>query len=98
MSQRDPEPRTPMESEAEGFTAGPGVVATKSQAKGSIGGTLIGAVVGALLGLVIGALFLEGAGMIIAIVAFAVAGAVAGGTAGGFVKPRRDLTDGGADT
>ena len=88
-----------LEREADGFTGGPGVVATKSQARGSLGGIAGGAVVGALLGLIIGVLFLEGAlGVIIATVAFAVGGATFGGVAGGFVRPRQKLEGSEADS
>jgi len=37
------------EETAEHFTGGPGVVATKSQAQGAIGGGILGLIVGALL-------------------------------------------------
>jgi uncharacterized protein YcfJ len=80
-----------MHQEADSLTGGPGVVATKSQAKGGVAGVIAGAVVGALVGLLVGVVFLEGAGVIITTVAFAVAGATAGGVAGGFVAPRRRL-------
>jgi membrane associated rhomboid family serine protease len=78
--------------EAEGFTGGPGVVATKSQARGSLAGILGGAIVGVLIGVVVGAIFFEGTrGIVITAVALAVAGATFGGVAGGFVGPRKKL-------
>lgn len=87
-----------LEEEAEGFTGGPGVVASKTQARGAAGGIGIGTVLGALLGLVIGLLFFEGAlGIIIAVVAFAVGGATFGGMAGGAFRPRQKLEGSEAD-
>lgn len=90
--------RSEMHGEVDSFTGGPGVVATKSQARGGLAGAVVGAIVGALLGLLVGVLFLDaGSGIVIAVVAFAVAGATTGGVAGGFVQPRRkgvgDSTD-----
>ena len=86
-----------MDEEADSFTGGPGVVATKSQARGGIAGIAIGAVIGALLGVLVGALFLQDRGVIIAVIAFAVAGSVAGGTTGGFLRPTRKLPPSDAD-
>lgn len=87
-----------LEKEAEGFTGGPGVVASKTQARGGVGGIAVGVVVGALLGLLVGALFFDGAlGVVIAVVAFAVGGATFGGVAGGFVAPRKKLEGSEAD-
>ncbi|HJR45618.1 MAG TPA: hypothetical protein VJ927_08440 [Actinomycetota bacterium] len=91
-------PKTELEQEAEGFTGGPGVVASKSQAHGSLGGIGVGAIAGGLLGLVVGLIFFSGAlGVIIATVVFAVGGATFGGVAGGFVAPRRKLEGSEAD-
>lgn len=70
---------------ADNLEVGPGVVATKSQAKGAGGGILIGVVVGAVIGLVVG-MIAGGAAMWIAPIVFAVAGAVALGVFGGYVK------------
>ena len=70
---------------ADNLEVGPGVVATKSQAKGAGGGILIGVVIGAVIGLIVGAIA-GGAAMWIAPVVFAVAGAVALGVFGGFAK------------
>jgi hypothetical protein len=87
-----------LEEEADGFTGGPGVVASKSQARGSLGGIVAGAIVGAILGLVVGALFFEGSlGLVIAVVAFAVGGATFGGVAGGSFAPRKKLEGSEAD-
>jgi hypothetical protein len=81
-----------MQKEADSITAGPGVLATKSQARGGLIGVLAGAFVGAIVGVVIGLLAFEGAvGVVVATIAFAAAGATAGGVAGGFVGPRRRL-------
>jgi membrane associated rhomboid family serine protease len=85
--------------EAEGFTAGPGVVASKTQARGSLAGVLIGVVVGAVLGIIIGvAVFDANRSVVITAVAVAIAGAVFGGVTGGFVGPRKKLEGTEADT
>lgn len=81
-----------LEREAEGFTGGPGVVASKSQARGSLAGIVGGAILGAILGLIVGLIFFDGAlGTIISVVAFAVGGATFGGVSGGYVRPRQKL-------
>lgn len=90
-----------MRAEAEQLTGGPGVVATRSQMRGTLAGTLAFGVIGAVIGLVVGAIFFQGAlGTIVSTVAFAGALATFGGVAGGFVGPRRSLSDtpGAADT
>lgn len=85
--------------EADSFTGGPGVVATKTQARGGLAGALIGAIVGALIGVVIGVAFFDANRSIwITAIALAVAGAVFGGVAGGFVAPRKKLSGTEADT
>ncbi len=87
------EARRRMREEAESLTAGPGVVASKSQARGSLAGIVAGTVAGAVLGLIVALIaFSEtGRAIVISVLAFAVAGATFGGVAGGFVKPRRKL-------
>lgn len=88
-----------LEREANGFTGGPGVVASKSQARGSLGGIAGGIIVGAIIGLIVGLLFFDGTlGIIITVIAFAVGGATFGGVAGGFVRPRQKLEGSEADT
>jgi predicted lipid-binding transport protein (Tim44 family) len=80
------------QEEAEHFTGGPGVVATKSQARGASGGIIAGALLGALVGFLIGALLFEGArSIIIAAVAVAVAGGVFGAVAGGIGRSMKKL-------
>jgi uncharacterized protein YcfJ len=91
------EARRAMRDEAEGFTGGPGVVASKSQRRGSVAGILLGAVAGALIGLALGALLFSGRGIVIVAIVGAVAGATFGGTVGGFLVPRRKLEDTAAD-
>lgn len=98
----DPEARArgqrELEQEAEGFTGGPGVVASKTQARGGLGGIVAGTIVGAILGLIVGVLFFEGTlGIVIAVVAFAVGGATFGGVAGGSFAPRKKLDGSEAD-
>ncbi len=91
-------PATPMEREAEGFTGGPGIVATKSQARGSLAGIVIGGIVGVMLGAALGALVFQGTfGLVIGAVVIGVAGLVAGGVSGGIVNPQRKLDRGEAD-
>jgi hypothetical protein len=92
-------PRNELREEADSAVVGPGVVGTKSQAQGGIGGALLGGVVGALLGLLAGFLIWGGNGMavVIAVIAFAFAGATAGGTMGGFLRNRRRQQRGDAD-
>lgn len=92
-------PATPMEKEAESFTGGPGVVATKSQARGATGGGLVGLIIGAVLGAILGAILFKGAfGMLIGAIALGAAGLVAGGVSGGATNPARNLDHGEADT
>ena len=86
-----------MHEEGDSFTGGPGVVATKSQARGSLAGIVIGTLLGALLGFLVGSFLEGGRGMIIAVIVFAVAGATAGGVSGGFMRPRKKLPDSDAD-
>jgi outer membrane lipoprotein SlyB len=91
--------RQEMADELEGVVAAPGVVASKSQTQGGLGGMLglgfVGLVVGALLGLLV----FGGSGRAVAIsaVAFAVAGGTAGMLIGGFTAPRKKLPNAGAD-
>jgi len=91
MSKRVPS-QEEMKQEAEHLTGGPGVVATKSQARGSLAGLLGGVIVGALIGVLIGLLLFDGTvGVVITTIAFGVAGATFGAVSGGFVAPRRKL-------
>ena len=87
------EARQEMREETESLTGGPGVVATKSQARGGLAGTFLGAIVGAIIGLVVGLLaFSEtGRAIVISVVCFAVGGATFGAVVGGFLVPRRKL-------
>jgi predicted lipid-binding transport protein (Tim44 family) len=86
------------QKEAEHFTGGPGVVATKSQARGATGGMVVGALLGALVGLLIGALMFEGTrSIIIATIAIAVAGGVFGAVAGGIGRSMKKLEHTDAD-
>ena len=91
MSRRVPS-QEEMKQETEHLTGGPGVVATKSQARGSLIGLVAGVVVGALVGALIGLLIFEGTlGVVITTIAFGVAGATFGAVSGGFVGPRKKL-------
>ena len=87
-----------LEQEAEGFTGGPGVVASKTQARGGLAGAFTGALIGAVLGALIGVIFFEGAlGLVIAATVFAVGGATFGGVSGGSFAPRKKLDGSEAD-
>ena len=76
------------EETAEHLTGGPGIVATKSQARGALGGIVIGAIVGAIIGLIVG-LLLQGPSIWIAPIVFAVGGLVAAGVFGGYFNSQR---------
>lgn len=96
-------PSTPtgraMREEAEHLTGGPGIVMTKSQARGGLGGALLGLFVGALVGLVIGLIAFDGdMGRLVSIVACSVAGLVAGGVAGGITGPMEKMEKSATDT
>lgn len=87
-----------LEQEAEGFTGGPGVVASKTQARGGLGGIVAGVTAGAILGLIVGALFFSGSlGLIISVAVFVMAGATFGGLVGGSFAPRHKLEGSEAD-
>lgn len=91
-------PSQDLRDEADESFVGPGVVATKSQTKGSLIGTLVGAVIGAIVGLAAGALIWDdNIALVIAVIAFAIAGATAGGTAGGFLRNRERMERGEPD-
>ena len=68
---------------ADNMTVGPGVVATKSQARGALGGVVVGVIVGAIIGLIIGAIIPGQSSLVIAPIVFAIAGGVAVGVFGG---------------
>ena len=78
-------------SETDSMTVGPGVVATKSQARGGLFGVLIGAVAGAILGLLIGLVVDL---PIVTTIVGAVAGGVFGAVAGGGQNPKQKLGPG----
>lgn len=80
--------------EVDSFTGGPGVVATKSQAQGSIVGIIVGALVGAVLGVGLGLLF---DAFLLGIIVGTIAGAVVAGVAGGGQRPKQRLEGDEAD-
>lgn len=96
MAERKIASETEMHREADSFTGGPGVVATKSQARGGLAGIAVGVVIGAILGLIVGAV-LGGSGIVIAVIAFAVAGGVAGAMLGAYTRTKNKVTNTGAD-
>jgi hypothetical protein len=88
MADRQEVERREIASEADSMVGGPGVVATKSQARGALFGAGLGAVVGAVLGLIVGSLV--DLPVVVTIVG-AVAGGVFGGVAGGGQNPKQKL-------
>lgn len=91
-TQRVPSERE-VHGEADSFTGGPGVVATKSQARGGIAGAVVGALIGAIIGALIGLLFLGGgSSTIITAIVGAVAGAVALGIFGGIFNSAKNVS------
>ena len=85
--------------ELAGVVAGPGVVASKSQARGSVAWASAGAIIGAVIGLIAGLISSSGSsGIAIFVIAFAVAGLVAGGVSGGIARPRQKLDGDEADS
>ena len=82
------EQRKDVAAETDSMVGGPGVVATKSQARGALTGALIGAVVGAILGLIVGVLVDL---PVVTTIVGAVAGGVFGGVAGGGQNPKQKL-------
>ncbi len=84
------------EETTEHLTGGPGVVATKSQARGALGGIAVGAIIGAIIGLVIG-LIAQGATIWIAPIVFAVGGSVAAGVFGGYFNSQQKRERSAAD-
>lgn len=97
VSQQPERTKTAAEAEAaDHLTVGPGLVATKSQAKGASGGFLIGAIVGAIIGLVVG-LVVQGPAIWIGPIVFAVGGAVASAVFGGYYKSQETRRDSATD-
>lgn len=83
-----PEERLPtkreMAEEGDGVVVGPGVVTTKSQAKGGLAGIALGGFLGALLGAILGAFIFGGVfGIVITAICFAFAGGTIGVLLGG---------------
>ncbi len=99
MADDKSEARKEMADELEGAVAAPGVVASKSQARGGAGGLLGFGFVGLIVGALLGWLAFGGStqAVIISAVAFAFAGGTAGVLIGGFVAPRKKLPDAQAD-
>lgn len=100
MADQKSQARQEMADELEGVVAAPGVVASKSQTQGGLGGLVGLGFVGLVLGIVLGLVAFGGStqAVIISGVAFAFAGGTAGVLIGGFMAPRKKLPDGEADT
>ena len=99
VAENKAEARQEMADEIEGVVAAPGVVASKSQTQGGLGGMLGLGLVGFLVGALLGWIVFGGStqAIVISAVAFAFAGGTAGVLIGGFVTPRKKLPDAGAD-
>ena len=81
-----------MAQEGDSFTGGPGVVATKSQARGALTGISLGAIAGAIIGAILGAIIFGGvSGIAITAICLAVAGAVFGAVTGGNVNAKGNV-------
>jgi hypothetical protein len=93
VSDERAEAREEMRREAEGLTAGPGVVASKTQARSALGWGTAGAVVGALIGVALGLTVFGGTvrAVVISAVAIAVAGTVFGAVAAGTTRPAEKI-------
>lgn len=73
-----------MHEEGDGVVVGPGVVTTKSQAKGGLAGITLGGFLGVVIGAILGALIFGGLfGIVITAVCFAFAGGTIGVLLGG---------------
>ena len=92
--------RHEMADELEGVVAAPGIMASKSQAQGGLGGLLGLGSVGLVVGVLLGWLVFGGSTptIVISAVAFAFAGGTAGLLIGGYTTPDRKHPDAGADT
>ena len=99
MAEDKAEARQEMANELEGVVAAPGVVASKSQAQGGLGGLFGLGFVGLVVGALIGWIAFGGStqAIVIGAIAFAFAGGTAGVLIGGFTAPRKKLPDAGAD-
>lgn len=73
-----------MAEEGDGVVVGPGLVTTKSQAKGGLAGIALGGVAGAIVGALIGLIVFGGLfGILITAISFAFAGGTIGVLLGG---------------
>lgn len=91
MAERPEGERRTAADEADSFAGGPGLVATKSQARGALAGSIIGLIVGGLLGLLLGVLF---DAVVVGVPIGLVAGATVGGVAAGAQNPKQKLGEG----
>lgn len=81
-----------MQEEGDSALVGPGVVATKSQARGGLAGIILGGAAGAIVGATLGALIFGGlSGIVITAVCFAFAGGTIGVLVGGFQNAKGNV-------
>ncbi|MDQ3987214.1 MAG: hypothetical protein M3280_12050 [Actinomycetota bacterium] len=88
MAPRPEVERRRAQAETDSLTGGPGIVATKSQARGALAGIAVGALVGLVIGIILG-LIIDA--LIVAPIVTTVAGAVVGGVAAGGQNPKQKL-------
>jgi len=82
-----------MHDEGDGVLVGPGVVTTKSQAKGGLAGITLGGFLGAVVGAILGALIFGGMfGIIVTAVCLAFAGGTIGVLVGGFTATKSNVS------
>ena len=91
MAQRPESERRKAQAETDSLTGGPGVVATKSQARGALAGIAVGAVIGLVIGIIVG-LIIDS--LLVTPIVTTVAGAVVGGVAAGGQNPKQKLGSG----
>lgn len=79
--------------EGDGVLVGPGVVTTKSQAKGGLAGITLGGFLGAVIGAILGALIFGGIfGIVITAICFAFAGGTIGVLLGGTFASEKNVS------
>ena len=93
MSEQRVPSETELQQEGDGVVVGPGVVATKSQARGGLAGITLGGFLGAVIGAIAGALIFGGAlGIIITAACCAFAGGTIGVLVGGFTASKDNVS------
>ena len=82
-----------LQEEGDGLLVGPGVVTSKSQARGGVAGIVLGGLGGGIIGALIGALIFGGlSGIVITAVCCAFAGGTIGVLVGGFTNTKDNVS------